>query len=175
MENEMMLELLQQSARVLQPVVYLEVGVNEGRSLAAVLQVCRPSMLILCDNWGSEFGGTGRGNHDHVEEMLRDYSGSVKWLDGDSHMLLPQLRETVDLALVDGDHSAAGALADLQDVWPRLRPGGRLLFDDITHPGHRYLDQVVHDFAVAVGATILCESRVGYGVVVLGKNGTENK
>lgn len=35
-----------------------------------------------------------------------------------------------DLALIDGDHSYEGALADAEAVLPRLAPGGRIAFHD---------------------------------------------
>ena len=50
-----------------------------------------------------------------------------------------------DLITVDGDHSEAGARADLETVIPRLKVGGALVFDDISNPSHPELAQVWRD------------------------------
>jgi predicted O-methyltransferase YrrM len=47
-----------------------------------------------------------------------------------------------DLITVDGDHSAAGAAADIENVMPRLKIGGALVFDDIANPAHPELREV---------------------------------
>ncbi|MGE4553721.1 MAG: class I SAM-dependent methyltransferase [Desulfovibrionaceae bacterium] len=39
-------------------------------------------------------------------------------------------REPIDLMVIDGDHSPAGALTDLRDWAPLVRPGGRLALHD---------------------------------------------
>ncbi|WMW64115.1 class I SAM-dependent methyltransferase [Nitratidesulfovibrio liaohensis] len=46
---------------------------------------------------------------------------------------------TYDLITVDGDHGPEGALRDLATVLPRLRIGGAIVFDDISHPELGYL------------------------------------
>jgi len=131
---------------------YLEVGVNEGTSLAVVIREC-PTLesLTLIDLWGREYGGTGRGNHQHIVDLLDrlEYRGSVRFLDGDSHMRLPQLKAegvSFDLVTIDGDHSLAGGRRDLLDGWKLVRSGGWIVFDDITHVAHGYLMQMARDF-----------------------------
>ena len=37
---------------------------------------------------------------------------------------------SVDLAVIDGDHSYEGCLSDIQDWLPRIRPGGTIGGDD---------------------------------------------
>ena len=36
--------------------------------------------------------------------------------------------------VIDGDHTADGANEDLRDLFPRVSPGGVLIFDNIAHP-----------------------------------------
>ena len=50
---------------------YLEVGVNEGSSLRVAVTEC-PTIqeLVLVDHWGRDYGGIGRGSHDHIPKLL---------------------------------------------------------------------------------------------------------
>lgn len=121
---------------------YLEIGTREGDSLRIVVQSSDSLERIVCaDMWGTLYGGTGRGSHEHIERMLQLqlYVGDVRFLDGDSRQTIPTLAEEFDLVLVDGDHSEEGGAADLANTWPLVARGGCLVFHDITHPEHRYL------------------------------------
>ncbi len=130
---------LQFVASLRKPQQYLEVGVCDGDSVKVVVEATLDSLqkLVLCDTWGGEFSGTGRGTHEYVARLLADtgYKGEIQWLDGDSHQLLrPAVQgQSFDLILIDGDHSEAGARQDLMDCYETLTPGGFLLFDDIFH------------------------------------------
>lgn len=128
---------------------YLEVGCREGDSLRQIV-ANSPVLerIVVCDMWGPMYGGTGRGGHDHIDWMLNGllYAGSRLFLDGDSKELVPTLREQFDLVLVDGDHSPAGALADLTNCWPAVEPGGQLVFHDVRHPAHPGLLTLFHVF-----------------------------
>lgn len=140
--------LLDRYSELVRPVSYLEVGVREGDSLIRVLKHARPRRLYLCDDWGRAAGGTGRGSHAHIQALLDERSLNVSpvYLDGDSHVLLREVRTTFQMITVDGDHSGPGAAQDLRDCWPLLEPNGFLFFDDIHHPMHVYLDLELSSF-----------------------------
>lgn len=126
---------------------YMEIGVRDGDSLRCVVaNSATLGRVYLADTWGAEYGGTGRGGHDHIDTMLDGFGfqGSRTYLDGDSKETVPNLRpyDWADLILVDGDHSDSGAAADLANCWPFLARGGRLLFHDTNHPSHIGLRQV---------------------------------
>jgi predicted O-methyltransferase YrrM len=130
------------------PKSYLEIGVCEGESLACVLQHSKLELLVLCDKWGVDYGGSGRGNHAHILRLLKElgHQGETIWLDGDSARLVPSLSVQVEMILVDGDHSASGGLRDLKNAWPLLKPGGVLIFDDLKHPAHIPLQDAYREF-----------------------------
>lgn len=131
--------------RAFSPARYLEIGTQEGGSLRVVVEHSHGlARIVCCDTWGGEWGGTSRGSHEHIDAMLASmlYDGDVAYLDGDSKTTIPTLDEQFDLILVDGDHSAEGARADLDNVLPLLAKGGCLVFHDITHPTHGYLFDV---------------------------------
>lgn len=102
---------------------YLCVGVSEGECLRHVVEA-NPLIerLALCDTWGREHGGTGRGSHGHIEEMLAKlrYRGHVSYFDGRSQILIPTLpqHQAYDLSYVDGSHVEEEEYADLVNVWP---------------------------------------------------------
>lgn len=97
---------------------YLEIGVQEGKSLRAALAAGTITQLTLIDPWNDTHGGTNRGNHLHIDVLLRDlkFSGSVEIYDTTSLMTLPRLiglERRWDLIHIDGDHTFGGALVDL--------------------------------------------------------------
>ena len=133
---------------------YLEIGTRDGGSLRVVLENAGQHLeaVWVADKWGTDYGGSGRGSHAHIEQLLDDFNfdGRRAFLDGDSRDTIPalmaEMAEAFDLVLVDGDHSAEGGLADLENVWPLVRPGGCVAFHDVTHPAHPYLSYVFDSF-----------------------------
>ena len=91
---------------------------------------------------------------------------------GDSHIVLPDYVRAhpdrfFDLITVDGDHSEAGARADLETVMPRLKVGGALIFDDISNTSHPELAGVWHDVVASRrGYSTFTFSELGFGVGV---------
>lgn len=152
---------------------YLEIGTREGDSLKVVLSHS-PNMkdLIVADIWGSDYGGSGRGNHNHISDILQslNYNGNIQFLDGDSKQTIPTLTDRYngffDLILVDGDHSYEGGMVDLENVFPLCKSGGIILFDDINHAGHPYLDKCFDEFTSKYNSQIthISKSYDGHGV-----------
>ena len=131
---------------------YLEIGTREGSSLYNMGLSNSDSLkeIHIVDTWESEYGGSGRGSHDHIDELLTEmnYSGAVVFHDGSSHDILPslELENHFDAIYVDGDHSYEGGLNDLNNVLPLVKPGGVILFDDIAHPSHLDLEDAFDKF-----------------------------
>ena len=128
---------------------YLEIGTRDGDSLRVVIENS-PELdrIVCCDTWGSEYGGSGRGSDDHIHRMLAEllYVGNLACLTGHSKQTVPALKGPFDLVLVDGDHSYAGAMADLENVWPLVSRGGCVVFHDTNHPAHPDLARCFEEF-----------------------------
>lgn len=128
---------LAELASVMTAVRYLEVGCRRGHSLAAVALAAgeRLERALAVDLWIENYGDETNDGPDAVMANLAAL-GVNTWriglTTGDSHELLPRMRQKFNLILVDGDHTPEGAAADLRDCFRLLEPGGVLVFDDAT-------------------------------------------
>lgn len=137
------------SCALLQPRNFLEIGVRRGRSLAVVADAVPGCHLVGFDLWVPDYAGMPNPGPDFVRGQLQSigHRGEVELIGGDSHATVPRYFADhpgvmFDLINVDGDHSEAGARADLEAVLPHLAVGGVIVMDDIVHPQHRYLEKV---------------------------------
>jgi predicted O-methyltransferase YrrM len=134
------------ASKLLQPRNYLEIGVRRGRSACVVSKACPSVDIIALDIWQPNYAGMDNPGPEFVREELGrcGHRGKLSFINANSHQALPALfanypELSFDLITVDGDHTADGAIQDLEDVIPHLSVGGVLIFDDIIHPAHRYL------------------------------------
>lgn len=132
---------------------YLEIGVRRGRSMAMVASQAPCCRIAGFDLWMDNYAGMENPGGDFVcTELERvGFQGKVEFLDGDSKQTVPQYVQAhpdtyFDLVTVDGDHSLEGARADLNNVIPRLKVGGALVFDDVSHQEHPYLGKLWDEF-----------------------------
>lgn len=160
-------------AYLLRPLSYLELGVRRGRSMAVVARRAPDCRMLGIDLWTQDYAGMENPGPDHVRaELVRlGFLAELELITGDSHVELPRLFAaepdlTFDLITVDGDHSESGAKRDLQDVLPRLRIGGALVFDDISHPAHPGLRDVWHKTVSDRRYATWEFDDVGFGVAV---------
>jgi SAM-dependent methyltransferase/predicted O-methyltransferase YrrM len=134
------------ASKTIQPQNYLEIGVRRGRSACVVVRGCPSVNVFAFDLWMPNYAGMENPGAAFVAAELKKqgHRGQLVFVEGDSHQTVPQFfadrpELRLDLITVDGDHSEAGAFADLCTVIPRLAVGGVLVFDDIAHPEHPYL------------------------------------
>ena len=128
---------------------YLEIGVRRGRSMAMVASQAPGCRMVGCDLWVPGYGGMENPGPELVRDELSriGFGGTLELVTGDSRQTVPDyLRRHpdafFDLVTVDGDHTTAGARADLTNVMPRIRIGGAVVFDDLANPAHPGLDAV---------------------------------
>ena len=144
-----LLTVLHGVSRQLTKPTYLEIGVRRGRSMAVVGAAQPEATLIGFDRWIDNYVGQPNPGPAFVKnELVRiGFRGSVELVSGDSRRTVPEYFSRhpdvfIDLATVDGDHSPAGAAADIRNVIRRLKVGGIIVFDDICNPEHTYLMKV---------------------------------
>ena len=130
------------AAAVVRPASILAIGHRDRDVVGAALAAASGAYVVVVDPVAGDAPADGR-TSDRIEVLALD-----------SHVALPALAgrrpwpgsavgeeqaralgrrgpRAFDLVVVDGDHSAAGALLDLLDAEPLLAPGGALLFDDV--------------------------------------------
>jgi predicted O-methyltransferase YrrM len=162
------------AARLLRPRSYLEIGVRRGRSVAVLASEAPTCDIVAVDLWNEGYAGMTNPGPQHASEQLArvGHRGTLRFVSGDSHVELPRLfaaepELSFDLITVDGDHSLRGARQDLHDVLPRLRIGGALVFDDISHQAHPGLARVWRrTVARERRYATWCFDDIGYGVAV---------
>jgi len=150
---------------------YMEIGVNEGRSLMAVVNNTKLDYLYVCDNWTGKHGGKVWKSHEHIATLLDNCQVPyTEYLDGDSQKTIPEWCVAnpgvkVDLVLVDGNHDPEPAFQDLQNVAEFAKI---IAFDDVMHPGHNLLDVWNHfvDITPSAEHQLHAEGH-GVGVAVL--------
>jgi predicted O-methyltransferase YrrM len=110
----------------------VEIGVAEGVSALALRETMSPEgTLYLIDPYHlSRFPALNfmkRAAHRAVESYSR---GNVNWIERFSHDAVSQWTASIDLLVIDGDHSDAGVQTDWND-WSRfVKPGGVVIFHD---------------------------------------------
>lgn len=153
-------EILARLARQLQIETYLEVGVRDGCTLWVVQEasVGRLKLAALADDWGSAHGGTGAGDHDHIDRLLRAimfyyHGGRALWLDGKSQETLPLLLQEspglrFDLVHIDGDHDEEPAYQDFCNGWALC--GGAMVAHDMGYtPTRKAMERFLSDHMVS--------------------------
>jgi len=108
-----------------------------GGTLYCYAQLLAPKSRIVAVEDGRR-GPKTRKPLKRVIAKLKEQGHDAHWVRGNSH--LPDTiaaartileNRTVDFLHIDGDHSAAGSLADWHDYGPLVRPGGIAAFHDI--------------------------------------------
>jgi predicted O-methyltransferase YrrM/SAM-dependent methyltransferase len=168
------LTVLHAAASLLQPENYLEIGVFRGRSMSVVASVAPNCRLWGFDLWVENYADLANPGPDFVRSQLKHvgYAKPVQLTSGNSLVTVPDFLKAhpdlyFDIITVDGDHSREGAVRDLQNVMPRLKIGGVLVFDDISHPLHPYLEQAWDETVAANSNFITAKfTEVGHGVAL---------
>jgi len=162
------------ACKLIRPKNYLEIGVRRGRSMAMVASTCPECEIVGFDMWSKDYAGIKNPGQGFVrKELIKiGYRGKVEFISGNSHETVPAYLKQhkdhyFDLITVDGDHTASGAARDLRDVMPRLKIGGILVFDDITHPKHPNLSNIWSKYVRSDPRFSCWEYReLGYGVAL---------
>lgn len=100
--------------------VYLEVGVDRGKSLSVARMVAKKGVEV----WGVDL-------RDDPEVL-----GTI-FMQGNSQVIAEKFPKEIDVLFIDGDHSYEGCKADIDSWYPYMKKGGVMLFHDAdsTSPG----------------------------------------
>ena len=162
------------AAHFVKPENYLEIGVRKGRSLAVVASSNPNCQIVALDIWPEVYANMPNPGPEFVYKEIKKigFSGKIEFVNGDSHLTLPSYFKEhpdafFDLVTVDGDHSEEGARQDLINVLPRIKVGGVLVFDDISHPLLPHLRRAWNEIVATDFHFSTWEySELGYGVAI---------
>ena len=129
----------------------IEIGVWHGDFSGMILDLIKPEKLYLIDPWANVTDDShseafvGRTEDDKMERIFAKVqkryapeiqSGRVEIIREWSVPALDGFKpESIDFAYVDGDHSYEGVKADLAALFPKMRLGGVMAFDDYHRRG----------------------------------------
>lgn len=107
--------------------LYLEIGVNRGRSFWIAKKVAKPSVEI----WG-------------IDELENPNISGTNYIQSDSHLV--EWDKPIDVLFIDANHSYEDCKQDIEKYSPFVKKGGVILFHDCdeTSPG---VVQAVNEFS----------------------------
>lgn len=124
-------------AKFYKPDIIVEVGTYAGGTAvgwAKALKENEKGRLVCIDNDTYSTGTFPVIARRNIEKTSLE-EGRFDLKSGDSKIIVPKVAEDlkgkVDIYLVDGDHSYEGALADIENGLPMIKPGGFLLVHDV--------------------------------------------
>ncbi len=131
--------------------VAVEIGVWQGEFSPTILKLLEPSQLFLIDPWkhiGEESHTTAFVGRTEDEKMEAIFQKVVKSFEKEidegrvgiiRDFSVPALQlfqdDSISFAYVDGDHSYEGVSADLAALFPKIKQGGIMAFDDYHRRG----------------------------------------
>lgn len=131
--------------------VAIEIGVWHGDFSEQILRLIQPEKLYLIDPWATVTEDShaeafvGRTEDAKMERIFAKVqarfasqiaAGQVEIIREWSQAALARFApESIDFAYVDGDHSYEGVKADLAALYPKMRAGGVMAFDDYHRRG----------------------------------------
>lgn len=129
----------------------IEIGVWHGDFSGTILELIKPDKLVLIDPWAHIVDDShteafvGRTGSDKMDRIFKKVQNRFKEeiLAGKVSMIrdfsVPALKtfedESISFAYVDGDHSYEGVKADLEALFPKMKNGGVMAFDDYHRRG----------------------------------------
>lgn len=159
--REHILSMMPKSGRV------AEVGVQAGEFSRTILEVCRPQVLELIDIDTQRFKLT--------EQFSAEIeAGVVNVHERDSAQKISEYPDAYfDFIYIDADHAYAGVKRDIAAAYPKVRPGGYLLFNDYTFWSSGEcipygVMQAVNEFILEHGWEVACYAFGHYGYADIG-------
>lgn len=137
--------------RLPQAEIAVEIGVWKGEFSSSILEYIQPQKLYLIDPWvnvnekshSNAFAGlTDNQKMEQIFNEVNDrysdeiQSGIIEIIRDFSINALKSFDDgSIGFAYIDGDHSYEGVTADLNAIFPKMKVGGIMAFDDYHRRG----------------------------------------
>lgn len=120
----------------------LEIGSFEGRSCLWFCENLPDSHITCIDTFEGSLehsDETKNGLKDRFDENTEHYKNRISVLVGTSDKMIRTLEytETFDVVYIDGSHWSKDVLTDAILVWPLVKNGGLVIFDDYMWPAYQ--------------------------------------
>lgn len=122
--------------------IYLEVGVDEGRSFTTAAHYAKEGVWIVGVDYidppaRNKYMNTptGEGGWNPTGTGLINIGAPRMFIHGDSQMVAKLWDKPISLLFIDGDHSYEGVKKDTLSWEPFVKKGGTILFHDTDYIG----------------------------------------
>lgn len=131
--------------------IAVEIGVWQGEFSPTIIELIAPDKLVLIDPWThieddshteAFVGRTGKSKMDKIfDKVCSKFDKEIKAgqvalvRDFSVPALAKFVDESISFAYVDGDHSYEGVASDLKALFPKMKKGGIMAFDDYHRRG----------------------------------------
>jgi hypothetical protein len=119
--------------------VCAELGVAEGLFSEEIIKITKPKKLVLIDNWEEkkDFSDTIKQkehdlNYNAVKEKFQ-FNPVVQIIKGLTNSINTFPDNYFDWVYIDADHRYEGVKKDLENCYPKIKPGGYIIGDDYLH------------------------------------------
>lgn len=147
--------------------IAIEIGVWRGEFSPVILEIIQPDVLFLIDPWqhiettSHSTAFVGRTNDGKMEKIFAQVKN--QFVDEIEQKKVGIIRDfsvpamahfedgSISFAYIDGDHSYEGVCADLVALFPKMKTGGVMAFDDYHRRGW-WKDGVIRAVNEFIGA-----------------------
>jgi predicted O-methyltransferase YrrM len=138
--------------RLKKPKHIVEIGSYFGASTCFIAEALntKPDGKLLCiDTWGND--AMSEGKKDTFETFLKNtvkYKHKIKTIRCKSNEAISEIKNTIDLLFIDGDHAYSGVTEDINNYLPKLNNGALIIFHDYGAEGvRRAIHERIHPIA----------------------------
>ena len=138
---------------------FVEVGAWKGRSIAylatEIINSDKAIFVHAVDTWLGSKEHLKQGFRDDIinDKIYYEYLNNIEPVkDWVNSIRLPSVEaakifydNSLDLVLLDGDHTTNGVMNDIEAWWPKIKPGGILAGDDYDSTYWPSVCKAVHD------------------------------
>jgi len=133
--------------------VYVEIGVDEGRSFTTAAHYAKEGVWIVGVDYidppaRNKYMNppTGDNGWNPTGTGLISLGAPHIYMHGDANMVAKLFNQPISLLFIDGDHSYEGVQKDHNSWVPKVKKGGTVLYHDYDHPDTKqFLDDIYGD------------------------------